>query len=334
MAIENKKRVFSGVQPTGKLHIGNYLGAIKSWVDNQDLYENIFCIVDLHALTIPESIDPKVLKSKLRELAGLYIACGIDPEKSSIFIQSNVSAHSELAWLLNCVTPMGWLERMTQYKSKSKLVESLGTGLFDYPVLQAADILLYDTNFVPVGADQVQHIELTRDIAKRFNNLFGEVFVMPEPLLGKSGSRIMGLDEPETKMSKSIGEKRDGHSIGLLDSEKSIKKAIMRSVTDSNAETRFEHACPGVLNLLTIYEVFSGKSKAEIEAHFEGKGYGFLKKELLSIVLDSLKPIQENFNYIMSNGDYLEQVLKASTDKVNAIATNKMEQVKSALGIG
>ena len=212
----NRKQVFSGVQPTGKLHLGNYIGTLSQWVENQTRYDNIFCIVDLHALTIPEAVRPALLREKIREVATLYLACGVDPEKSIVFVQSHIPAHAELTWILNCVTPVGWIERMTQYKSKAAQVESVSTGLLDYPVLQAADILLYRTDLVPVGEDQKQHVELAADIAHRFNRLFGEAFVIPQPLMRAEGARIMGLDDPMTKMSKSLGEIRKGHAIGLM----------------------------------------------------------------------------------------------------------------------
>ena len=224
-----KNRIFSGVQPSGTLHLGNYLGAIKQWAATQYDFDNLFCVVDLHALTIPEDVNPETLRQKSREVAALYLACGIDPEASTIFIQSHVREHTELAWVLNCVTPLGWLHRMTQYKSKSETKESVGTGLLDYPVLQAADILLYDTHVVPVGEDQKQHIELARDIAVRFNHLFGDTFVVPQPRLPTVGARVMGFDNPEQKMSKSIAVQRPGHAVMLLDSPKRIKKTIMSS---------------------------------------------------------------------------------------------------------
>lgn len=329
-----KKRVFSGVQPTGKLHLGNYAGAISLWVKNQDLYNNIFCIVDLHAITIPENVRPEVLRQKNREIAALYLACGIDPQKSTVFIQSHVREHAELTWILNCVTPVGWLERMTQYKSKSKQTESVGTGLLDYPVLQAADILLYDTELVPVGQDQVQHIELTRDIALRFNHLFGETFVIPEAQVPKSGARIMGLDNPENKMSKSLAEISEGHAIGLLDTPESIKKVIMRAVTDSSSEMRYAFASPGVLNLLTIFEIMTGKEKSEVEAYFEGKGYGFLKREVLDAVLSKLTPIRENYDRLIKDTAYLEEILKQGAQNAESIAAKTYYRVKEAIGIG
>lgn len=334
MLNEAKKRVFSGIQPTGKIHLGNYLGALSFWVENQALYDNIFCIVDLHSLTIPEAVDPGTLRQKLREAAGIYVAAGIDPEQSSIFIQSHVSEHAELAWILNCVTPVGWLERMTQYKSKSKQPDSISTGLLDYPVLQAADILLYKTRLVPVGADQLQHIELARDIAKRFNNLFGDIFVIPEALIRKSGSKIMALNNPEVKMSKSLGEVEEGHSIGLLDPPDVIRKTVMRAVTDSNNELRFEYCSPGVLNLLTIYEILSRKSRLEIDQYFEGKGYGFLKKEVAEIIIETLRPIQTRYDDIMKNVEYIEQILKEGAERARGIAYSTFSEVRNSLGIG
>ncbi|MEM7347180.1 MAG: tryptophan--tRNA ligase, partial [Chloroflexota bacterium] len=231
-----KKRVFSGIQPSGNLHLGNYLGAMKNWAAEQHHYENVFCVVDLHALTLPQ--DPDELYSKSREVAMLYLAAGIDLEHSAIFIQSHIPAHSELTWLLNCVTPLGWLERMTQYKDKSSKQESIGVGLLDYPVLMAADIILYDTHFVPVGADQKQHVELTRDVAQRFNHMYGDTFVLPDVLIPKAGARVMGMDEPTNKMSKS-GD-RKGHALHLLDPPNVLRKTIMRATTDSENNIVFD----------------------------------------------------------------------------------------------
>lgn len=329
-----KTRVFSGVQPSGELHIGNYVGALRQWVENQDKSDNIFCVVDLHALTIPEQIKAEELRENSRKVAALYIACGIDPEQNIIFIQSHVREHAELAWVFNCVTPLGWLQRMTQFKSKAQQFESIGTGLLVYPTLQAADILLYDTNSVPVGEDQRQHIELTRDIAVRFNNLFGETFVLPNATIPPVGARVMGLDDPEIKMSKSLAVTRPGHAINLLDSPKTIKKAVMSAVTDSERETRFEHASPGVLNLLSIYQVLTHQSKEAIEAKFEGQGYGFLKKELLAVVMETLEPLQARYQEIMSDGASLDAILERGADRAREIATATMDRVKRATGIG
>jgi tryptophanyl-tRNA synthetase len=263
-------RTFSGVQPTGSLHLGNYLGAIKQWVAHQHERENIFCVVDLHALTIPEAIEPDVLRSKSRQIAALYLASGIDPEQSSIFIQSHIREHSELCWVLNCVTPLGWLERMTQFKSKSEHRGTVGTGLLDYPILQAADILLYDTHVVPVGADQKQHIELTRDIAERFNRLFGETFVVPKVSIPTVAARVMGFDAPTEKMSKSTAVARPHHAVGMLETPKKIRKTIMKAKTDSGCEYRPDHATPGVINLMNVLSAVNGESLDAIAARYEG----------------------------------------------------------------
>ncbi|WP_239313443.1 MULTISPECIES: tryptophan--tRNA ligase [unclassified Frankia] len=328
------QRVFSGVQPTGKIHIGNYVGALSLWAENQDQYDNVFCVVDLHALTIPEAVNPENLRAKARETAALYVACGIDPDKSTIFVQSRVSAHAELTWILNCVTPVGWLERMTQYKAKSTLQESVGTGLLDYPVLQAADILLYGTHLVPVGEDQRQHVELTRDIAIRFNRLFGEAFTIPEPLIRTSGARIMAFDEPTGKMSKSIGETKAGHSIGLIDPPDVIRRTVMRATTDSGGDIRFETASPGVLNLLTLYQVLSGQPREKIESEFDGKGYGLLKRTVADQVIASLEPIQRRFHELMAEPDAVEKMLEAGADRARSIAESTLDHVKKLTGLG
>ena len=331
---EAKNRVFSGMQPSNALHLGNYLGALKQWVTHQHENDNIFCVVDLHALTTPEEIDPKVLHRQSREVAALYLACGIDPESNLIFIQSHVSEHAELAWVLNCTTPLGWLYRMTQFKAKSDQKESVGAGLLNYPTLMAADILLYDTQSVPVGDDQRQHVELTRDIAIRFNNLFGDVFVLPNATIPPAGARVMSFDEPETKMSKSVARERSGHAVNLLDSPKTIKKTIMSAVTDSERETRFEHASPGVKNLLSLYQVLTGASREEIEATFDGQGYGTLKKAVLEVVMETLEPIQERYYEIMADTDYIEGVLAQGAAQARETAAKTMQRVKAATGLG
>jgi tryptophanyl-tRNA synthetase len=272
-----KKRVFSGIQPTGDIHIGNYLGAIQHWVASQSELDSIFCIVDLHAITVPQ--DSKTLKSKIREVAGLLFAAGIDPKLSTVFVQSHISAHAELTWILNCFIPIGWMKRMTQFKEKSqKQKEQISTGLFDYPALMAADILLYGTDLVPVGEDQKQHVELARDVAQRFNSIYGETFKVPEVVIPETGARIMGLEDPTKKMSKS--EVGPGHIIYLLDSPDDIRAKIMRATTDSLREIRFDESRPGICNLLVIYELFTKLGRKEIEARFEGKGYVDLKREL------------------------------------------------------
>lgn len=332
MSGQQKKRVFSGVQPTGKLHIGNYVGAISQWAENQDEFDNIFCVVDLHAITIPEAIDPKAFRAKNLEVAALYIACGIDPAKSTIFLQSHVPEHSELSWLLNCLTPLGWLYRMTQFKSKSGGSESVGTGLLDYPVLMAADILLYDTHFVPVGEDQKQHIEFTRDLAQRANTMFNTGLIIPEAQIRASGARVMGLDDPEGKMSKSTGEQKKGHSIGILDEPNVIKKAIMSATTDCENEARFDHAGAGVKNLLTLYEVMSKKPRAEIEAEFHGQGYGKLKKALVELTVEHLRPVREGYADLMNNQDHLLSVLNQGAERARSIAAGTVTRVRDAMG--
>jgi tryptophanyl-tRNA synthetase len=329
-----RARVFSAVQPSNDLHIGNYIGALKNWAANQHKTDNVFCVVDLHALTLPEEIDPKALYENSRKVAALYFAVGLDPEQNIIFIQSHVHEHAEAAWILNCTTPLGWLYRMTQFKAKAETRESVGTGLLDYPVLQAADILLYDTDEVPVGEDQRQHIELTRDIAIRFNNLFGEVFVLPKAVIPEVGAKIMGFDDPEAKMSKSVARNRPGHAVTLLDNEKTIRKTIMSAVTDSERETRFEHASAGVLNLLTLYETLTGDNRAVIESKFEGQGYGALKKEVAQAVFETLKPIQKRYNEIMADREALEQTLRKGADRARAIAAKTLDKMKRATGLG
>lgn len=335
MTDQNQRaRVLSGVQPTGVLHLGTYVGALSQWAARQDERANFFCVVDLHALTVPEAVDPKRLRQQTRSVAALYLAAGIDPEKSVVFVQSDVREHAELSWLLTCVTPLGWLYRMTQYKSKSEGRESIGAGLLTYPVLQAADILLYDADFVPVGEDQVQHVELTRDIAIRFNNLFGEVFVLPKAEIPKVGARIMGLDDPTAKMSKSVEAERPGHAINLLDDPKTLKKSIMAAVTDSEREVRFEHASPGVRNLLTIFHVLSGRPMADISAEFEGAGYGPLKRALVEVVTTSLAPLQERYNELISDTKRLDGILEDGAARARAIASRTIARAKEAMGVG
>jgi tryptophanyl-tRNA synthetase len=326
----DKKRVFSGVQPSGNLHIGNYLGAIKNWVAEQHKYHNVFCIVDLHALTVPQ--DPAELYQKTREVALLYLACGIDLEHCAIFVQSHIPAHSELTWLLNCVTPLGWLERMTQYKDKAAKQESVGTGLIDYPVLMAADIILYDTHYVPVGEDQKQHVEFTRDIAQRFNNLYGETFVLPEVLIPKAGARIKGLDDPTAKMSKSSSTQ--GHALRLLDPPDVLRKSIMRATTDSLNRIVFDQENqPGVYNLLTIYQAITNESEAEILAEFEGQGYGHLKKQVAEAVIATLETIQARYHAMAKDPAYIEQVLKEGADRVRPIAEHRLRVAQEKLGL-
>lgn len=325
-----KKRVFSGIQPTGDIHIGNYLGATRHWADRQDEYDNIFCIVDLHAITIPQ--EPQVLKAKIREVTGLLLAVGIDTERSIVFIQSHVSAHSELAWILNCFTPMGWMQRMTQYKEKSKNQESVSTGLFDYPALMAADILLYDTDVVPVGEDQKQHVELTRDIAQRFNSIYGNTFVLPSPIIPDVGARIMGLDDPEKKMSKS--EPGSGHAINLLDPPDVITNKIKRAATDSLRDIVYDENRPGVYNLLVIYELFTGKKRQEIVEHFVGKGYADLKKELAEVVIEGLSPIQKKYAELTADPGYIDSLMVKGAEQAKPLAEKTLARVKDIIGLG
>jgi tryptophanyl-tRNA synthetase len=328
-----KKVVLSGIQPTGVLHIGNYIGALSLWVQKQHEFKNYFMIVDLHALTIPENITAESLRANARTVAALYVAAGIDPDDSVIFLQSQVPAHTYLAWILTCCTPMGWLERMTQFKSKAEQTESVGTGLFVYPALQAADILIYHADYVPVGEDQRQHVELTRDIATRFNNLFGEYFPLPQGLYRQSGARVMGFDDPAVKMSKSLAETRKGHAITLLDPPNVIKKTVMGAVTDAGGDIRFDQASPGVRNLLELYEVLTKQSRPAIEAEFEGKGYGFLKKSLVEVVVESLRPLQERYQQITTEPGYLDGVLAKGAERANAVANKTLADVRRLVGV-
>ncbi|HEX3877035.1 MAG TPA: tryptophan--tRNA ligase [Bryobacteraceae bacterium] len=324
-----KTRVFSGMQPTGNLHIGNYLGALKNWVRIQNDYECIFCIVDLHAITLYQK--PEELQAKIEEIAALYLAAGIDPKTSSIMVQSQVAAHAELAWMLTCVTPVGWLERMTQYKAKTAKQDSIPDGLLQYPVLMAADILLYQAGIVPVGEDQAQHLELTRDIAQRFNSLYEETFVVPGTSLPAVGARVMGLDDPETKMSKSATGAN--HAVALLDPLDRIRKTIMRATTDSNPAVDFEKAGPGVLNLLSIYQAFSGDSDEQMKTKFSGMRYGDLKKQVAEMTVAHLEPFQQRYRQIVSDPGYLKGVLRDGADRVRPIADNTVRVVKQRMGL-
>ncbi len=321
--------MFSGVQPTGNLHIGNYLGALKNWTKLQAEYECIFCIVDLHAITVYQS--PQELQAKIEEIAAIFLASGIDPKMSSIMAQSTVSGHAELAWLLTCVTPVGWLERMTQYKSKSALQETVGSGLMQYPVLMAADILLYQAAVVPVGDDQSQHLELTRDIAQRFNSLYGETFVMPETKLPMVGARVMGLDEPDKKMSKSATG--SGHAIGILDEPSVIRKKFARATTDSNPHVDFETMGPGVQNLLGIYQAFSELSDEAMKAQFTGMRYGDLKKAVAEMVIHHLEPVQRRYREIRTEAGYLKGILEEGRARVAPVAESTVRLAKERMGI-
>ncbi|HDM37855.1 MAG TPA: tryptophan--tRNA ligase [Candidatus Omnitrophica bacterium] len=329
--MSKKKRVFSGIQPTGNIHIGNYLGAIRPWVQGQTDSDNIFCIVDLHAITVYQN--PKVLKEKIMEVASILLAAGIDPRLSVLFVQSHISAHSELTWILNCLIPTGWMQRMTQFKEKSKRQkEKVSVGLFDYPALMAADILLYNTDIVPVGEDQKQHVELTRDVAQRFNSLYGKTFKIPEAVIPESGARIMALDNPEQKMSKS--EKRKNNAINLLDSPDVIRSKIMKATTDSKRDIVFDESRPGIFNLLVIYELFSNLNRQEIEERFKGKGYADFKKELAEVIIEGLRPLQSRYKKLRSNPDYVNSLLKDGASRVRPIAEETLRKVKDRLGLG
>jgi tryptophanyl-tRNA synthetase len=324
------KRVFSGVQPTGNIHIGNYLGALKQFVELQDENNCIYCIVDLHSITLPQ--DPKVLRKNILDVAALYLAVGLDPKKSIIFVQSMVPGHTELSWILTCNSYTGELSRMTQFKQKSRDSESAPTGLFTYPILMAADILLYDTDVVPVGNDQKQHIEITRDLAERINNKYGKTFVVPDGRFLKEGARIMSLDDPTSKMSKSA---ENIHSrISLLDDANKIKKSIMRATTDSEGTIRFDmENKPGISNLLNIYSAFSGMQVPDIEKKYEGLGYGDFKKDLVEVTVDAILPIQQRYNEIRESEE-LVKILKDGAEKANAISEKTISRVKHKFGLG
>lgn len=323
------KRIFSGVQPSGNLTIGNYLGAIKQFVELQDDAQAYYCVVDLHALTVPQ--DPEQLRRASREIAQLYLACGVDPSKATIFIQSHVKEHAELGWLLQCASHMGELNRMTQYKDKSEGKANINVGLFTYPVLMAADILLYDTTHVPVGDDQKQHIELTRDIAERFNKRYGDTFVIPEPHIQEFGARIMALDNPEKKMSKSA--ESEASRIAILEKPEIFKKKIMRAVTDTENEIRFdEESKPGVSNLLTIYSLFSGESLESLVERYQGRGYGDLKKGLVEVMTDKLGKIQQRFEELNDETE-LDKILRDGAEKAASFAEKKVNKVKEAMGL-
>src|SRR3989344_2490680 len=326
-----KKTIFSGTAPSGNIHIGNYLGAIKQWTELQNTgeYQNIFCVVDEHALTTPQ--DPTKLRSKILEVFTLYLALGIDPEKSIIFVQSSVSEHTELAWILNTITPIGELERMTQFKDKSQKQKSVLAVLLNYPTLMAADILLYKTNLVPIGEDQLQHIELTRMIARKFNSTFGETFAIPEPFINKEGKRIMGLDDPLKKMSKSA-ENPKNYAV-LMAPQKKKRKKKKAAVTDSASEIKYDmENKPAISNLLTIYSLFSRKTIAELEKEYDGKNYSVFKNDLAEIIIEGLSPIQKKYKELSANPDYIKKVLRNGAEKAKTIASQTMSEVRSKIG--
>jgi tryptophanyl-tRNA synthetase len=330
----SKKRVFSGIQPTGNIHLGNYLGAVKNWVDKQAEKENFFCIVDLHSLTVPQN--PETLRFETRSMAAMLLACGLDPDQCTIFIQSHVSAHAEGCWLLNCITPLGWLQRMTQYKDKAAKQESVLTGLLDYPVLMAGDIIFYGAHEVPVGEDQKQHVELARDIAQRFNALYEEeFFVIPQPVIPEVGARVMGLDDPAVKMSKSLADKR-GHAIRLLDDPKEIMRSFKRAVTDSGNEIAFssDPEKAGVNNLLGIYKAITGKGETAVLADFaDARGYGDLKVRVAEVTIEALAPIRARYDDLMQDPAELDRLMAIGAEQARAISQPKVDEMKRMMGL-
>ncbi len=327
--IDGRKSLFSGMQATGNLTLGNYLGALKNFVTLQDEYETFFCVVDEHSITVRQ--DPAELRRRARNLLTLYIAAGLDPEKNCIYYQSHCSAHAELAWILNCFTYMGELSRMTQFKDKSaKHADNINAGLFTYPVLMAADILLFQTDVVPVGIDQMQHLELTRDIAIRFNNIYGDVFTIPEAYIGKAGAKIMSLQDPLHKMSKS--DENENASIYLMDPPDVIMRKCKRAVTDSDTAVRYGEDKPGVSNLIDIYRSCLGKSVEEVEREFEGKGYGEFKEAVGEAVVSVLKPLQDEFARLSKEKDYIDKYIKQNAEKASYYANKTLRKVQKKVG--
>lgn len=329
--MENEKKViFSGMQPSGVITLGNYLGALKNWTNLQDEYNCLYCIVDMHAITVRQ--DPATLRKNAINLLMQYIAAGLDPEKNVIYYQSHVSAHAELAWILNCYTYMGELSRMTQFKEKSsKHGENINAGLFTYPALMAADILLFQTDLVPVGADQKQHLELARDIAMRFNGLYGETFKVPEPYIGKVGARVMSLQEPTSKMSKS--DEDTNASIYLMDDPDAIMRKFKRAVTDSDACVRFDQETkPGISNLMSIYGAITGQTMEQIQSEFEGKGYGDFKMRVGEAVVEELRPLQARFKELSSDKTYIDSIIKKNAETANYLATKTLRKVQKKVG--
>jgi tryptophanyl-tRNA synthetase len=324
------KTSFSGIQPSGVITLGNYIGAMRQFVELQHEYNCYFCIVDQHAITVPQ--DPEELQKNIRSLAALYLAVGIDPNKATLFIQSEVPAHAQAGWILQCISYIGELERMTQFKDKSAGKEAVSAGLLTYPPLMAADILLYKTDIVPVGEDQKQHIELTRDLAERFNKRYGEIFTIPEPRIPKIGARIMSLTDPTKKMSKSDPNKKS--FITLLDDAKTIEKKIKSAVTDSEGVIRYDKENkPGISNLLNIYSILANKTIEELEQEYAGKGYGVFKADLAQVIIDTLTPIQEKY-YDLLESSTLDQVLDQGAEKANKVATEMLEKMEQAMGLG
>lgn len=325
-----KKTIFSGIQPSGTITIGNYIGALKQFVELQNEYNCYFCIVDQHAITVPQ--DRLMLRNNIRSLAALYVAVGIDPNKATLFVQSEVPAHAQAAWMLQCVSYIGELERMTQFKDKSEGKEAVSAGLLTYPPLMAGDILLYNTDLVPVGEDQKQHLELTRDLADRFNKKYNDIFTIPEVRIPKVGARIMSLQDPTKKMSKSDPNQKA--FISILDEPKQIEKKIKSAVTDSDGIVKFDKENkPGVSNLLTIYSIFSGEEIPQIEKKYEGKGYGDFKGDLATVIINELKPIQDKYNELMESTE-LDDILDHGAEKANLVAGKMAKKMENAMGLG
>ncbi len=327
--INDKKVLFSGMQATGNLTLGNYLGALKNWLTLSDEYECFYSVVDMHSITVRQ--DPATLRKRARALLTLYIAAGLDPEKNCIYYQSHVSGHAELAWILNCFTYMGELNRMTQFKDKSaKHADNINAGLFTYPVLMAADILLFQSDVVPVGIDQMQHLELTRDIAQRFNGIYGDVFTVPEPYIGKVGAKIMSLQDPTKKMSKS--DENPNASIYLMDDPDTIIRKCKRAVTDSEAQILYRDEQPGVKNLIDIYSACTNKSQQDVVKEFEGKGYGDFKMAVGEAVVSVLKPLQDEVARLEKDKAYIDNIIKNNAEKANYYATKTLRKVQKKVG--
>ena len=333
MAVQRARpRVLSGIQPDHGLHIGNYLGALRNWVRDQERYENYFCIVDLHALT--QHPKPDVLRANVLELAAVYIASGLDPARCEIFVQSDVAAHSELSWILECMTPVGWLDRMTQFKARSQAQgrERIGTGVFTYPVLMTADIVLYDADLVPVGEDQRQHLELARDLAQRVNSLYGDVLTVPEPLIRHVGARVMGLDSPDEKMSKSVAAERPNHAVLMLDPPDLIRRKVRRAQTDA-APSVTPPVGPGVANLLEIYSALQDVPVESVLDEFTGATYGRLKDSVADVLIEALEPIQRRYHELRNDDTALRQLLEASAERVRVVADGTLLRVQKAVGL-
>ncbi len=327
--MSEKKVIFSGIKPSGSITLGNYIGALKNWVALQDEYDCYYCVVDMHAIT--ERQEPKELRRITMESLAQYIACGLDPEKNTVFIQSHVAAHAELAWVLNTMTYMGELNRMTQYKDKSKKnTDNLNSGLFTYPVLMAADILLYQTELVPVGEDQKQHLELTRDIAARFNNRYSDTFATPEVFTPKTGARIMSLQDPTSKMAKS--DENENASIYIADSPETIRRKLKRAVTDSVGIVQISDEQPGVKNLITIYSALADITPEEVVAKYDGQGYGVFKSEVAEVIIESLAPVREKYELLMKDKAYLESVYKLGAEKAERSARKTLRKVYKKVG--